>query len=322
MVLKSFRLSYGFWHRFFPNSSKLVSPQSILFEIWDIEKRVRENKWNPGITGVENVTFSNIGDKFVITGGWHTSSPNKSTLRIYDADTLNCIDEFSLMEPCSNPKFTCDDKNLIFGTREGKIYDYCLEEKTLTAIYSLEGHMINLIHHGKHNNRLYVSATKVANEQNNWAEDFILEYNIEEHRGRKINFADENSIYKLLGQPGGRLSGLSLFGENLAILTTRYYDKVASEAKTHIYNTASGKLALVKENFKVSSDPFDENSCIVWNNSGNKLAFIGVEEVYVVDIESNSETAIQFENATSVEFSNCGMGLAVGGEKAKLFKIE
>jgi hypothetical protein len=36
----------------------------------------------------------------------------------------------------------------------------------------------------------------------------------------------------------------------------------------------------------------------------------------------NDEETIVFEKATSVEFSNCGKGLAVGGRKAKIFKLK
>jgi len=327
MIEKSFRLSNGFWHKFLPNSNKLFSPQNIPIEIWGIDKRVKEHKWNPGIYGIKNIAFTNNGDKFVISGGWTTASPNKSEFKIYDIDTFNCIDEFFIMEYCTNPKFTNDDKNIIFGTREGNIYNYCLEEKSLINQYSLEHHTFKLIHHGKHNNKLYMSATKKANGINTWAEHFIFEYDILDNKGNRIDFSDTITPYEINGKAGSSLSGLALSNNNLAILTTSYgknekeSGELIGEAKSYVYNTSTGKVTLIKEAYKIKH-VFDNYSCIAWNNSGSKLAFIGLHEVYVIDNGNNSETIIPFESATSVEFSNCDTGIAVGGKKAKIFKIE
>ena len=328
MIEKSFRLSSGFRHSFFPNSNKLFSPQNIPIEIWDVAKRAKESKWNPGVYGIQNITFSNRGDKFVICGGWTNANPNKSEFKIYDTDTLDCIDEFALMgEHCTNPKFTNDDKNFIFGTWKGDVYAYCLDKKSLTVPYSMNGHTFGLIHHGKHNGILYMATTKIANEQSNWAERFILAYNVSENKGSRIDFIGEVNPYEINGKAGCDLAGLAMFNCNLAILTTYYgkaereNDELIKKAKSYVYNIATGKVALIKEDYKIEC-MFDNYSCIVWSNNGNKLAFIGLHEVYIIDIESNNETIIPFEGATSVEFSNCGMGLAVGGKKAKLFKIE
>ena len=327
MIEKTFRLSNGFWHKFLPNSNKLFSPQNIPLEIWDIDKRVKERKWNPGIYGIDNIAFSNSGDIFVVCGGWTTANPNKSEFKIYDTDTLNCIDEFYLMEYCTNPKFINDDKSIIFGTREGNIYNYCLAEKSLMIKYSLINHVFHLIHHGKHSSKLYMSVTKKASEQNNWAEHFIFEYDILENKGKRIDFSDKINPYEINGKAGYGLDGLALFNNHLAILTTSYgknekeNGELIGESKSYIYNISTGKVVLIKEGCKIKRT-FDNYSCIVWNNIGSKLAFIGLHEVYVIDIVNKSETIIPFEKATSVEFSNCDTGIAVGGEKAKIFKIE
>ena len=327
MIEKSFRLSNGFWHKFFPNSNKLFSPQNIPLEIWDIGKREKENKWNPGVLGIQNITFSNNGEKFVILGGWTTQNPNKSEFKIYDSNTLDCIDEFLLHdEHCTNPKFTNDDRSLTFGTWSGDVYNYCLDEKSLVKQHSLNGHSFKMIHHGKHKNKLYMAVTKKAREQNKSVEHFILEYDILESKGNKIDFLGEVNPYEINGKMGCNLAGVALYNDSLAILTTSTSKnadgKLTAKAKSYAFNITTGKMALIKENFEIRHGPIHYNSCIAWSNDGSKLAFIGLNEVYIIDVVKNNETVIPFEEATSVEFSNCDTGLAVGGKKAKLFKIE
>jgi len=326
MIEKSFRLSNGFWHKFFPNSNKLFSPQNIPLEIWDIDKRIKESKWNPGVYGMENIAFSNSGDKFVICGGWITSKPNKTEFRIYDANTLDCIDEFSLMEKCTNPLFTNDDNSLIFGTWEGNLYSYCLGEKTLTAQFTLKKHMFNLTHHGRCNDKIYASVTKKSDEQNNYAYDFVLEYDIANKVGTPVHFVDDANTHKMGDKsPVWQIDGLALQNNKLAVMTMTYggieNGNAFNNASVYLYDTETKKTTLIKENFKASGI-FDNYGCITWNNNGSKLTFIGLDEVYVFDVENSCETAMPFERATSVEFSNCGTGLAVGSKKAKLLKIE
>ena len=322
MIEKTFRLSNGFWHKFFPNSNKLFSPQNIPLEIWDIDKRAKESKWNPGVYGLENVVFSNNGDKFVIHGGWITSkAPKKSEFKIYETDTMNLIDEFFVAdEKCTNPVFTNDDKHLIFGTWQGNIYNYCIDDKALTNQYSLPNHSFNLIHHGKHSEQLYIIGTRKATDSNKNPQDYIFEYNVATKNGNQIDVP----VVGISGQPYTNIRGLTLHDDKLAIMTTYYggkeNERVVHEAKVYIYDTNSKEIKLVKENFKVR-DVFKYCDCITWSNGGNKLAFIGLNEVYIIDIESNYEQAIPFERPSSVAFSNCDTGIAVGGNKAKLFKM-
>ena len=321
MIEKSFRLSNAFRHTFLPNSSRLFSPQNIQIEIWDINKRAKESKFHPGIFCMRNIEISNQGNIFVIRGGCNNG---QSEFRIYETDTLNCIDEFSLMEECSNAKFTNDDKCLVFGTWSGNIYSYNIEEKKLAKQFSLENHSFNLIHNGKHNNNLYIAAVIKASEHNNYANHYILDYDIAKKTGSQICFADKINIRRSEDGKVIQVSGLALHNKKLAILISSYggkeNEKVVSTAKTYIYDTETKEITLIKENFKMR-DVFDRHSCIAWSNSGNKLAFIGLNEVYITDTESNDEKAVPFERASSVAFSNCDMGIAVGGDKAKLFKI-
>ena len=326
MINKSFRLSNGFWHKFLPNSNKLFSPQNIPIEIWDIEKRVKESKWKPDIYGIENLTFSNKGDKFIIFGGWITSRPNRSEFKIYDIDTFNCIDEFFVMERCTNPKFTDDDKNLIFGTCEGNIYYYSLERRSLTKQHSLKNHIFYSMHHGELNDQIYIDVTKPVNEHTNYAFSYVLEYDIAKKTRNPIYFTDDANAREPDDQsPIWSVCGLALRNEKLAVLMSSYGGtedgNVVHTAKAYVYDTQTKETTLIKEGFKIR-DIFDSYGCIVWNHHGNKLAFIGLHEIYIVDIENKKEMIIPFERATSIEFSNCDTGIAAGGEKAKLFKIE
>jgi hypothetical protein len=292
-------------------------------EIWDIDKRTKKKKWNPGVYNLENVIFSNNGDKFVVHGGWGTSKdPRKNVFKIYETDTLNLIDEFFVMvEKCTNPIFTNDDKNLIFGTREGNIYSYCIDNKELTKQYSHANHSFNLIHQGKHEGRLYISETRIATDVNRYWQDYIFEYDIATRNGHQVDIPNIGIIDQGYNWS---IVGLTLHKDQLGILTTRYggeeNEKVVHDAKAYIYNIGSKELKLLKENFKVK-DVFYTESCIVWNNSGSKLAFIGLKEFYIFDIENNQEQALPFERSTSVVFSNCDTGIAVGGDKAKIFKV-
>ena len=324
MIEKSFRLSNGFWHVFFPNSNKLFSPQNIPLEIWDIDKRVKECKWNPGIYGIKNIVFSSSGDKFVIKGGWVTNRA-RTECYVFETDSLNCIDEFSISVKCTNVKFTNNDKNLVFGTWYGDIYDYCLETKVLTKQFTLsEAYKFNLIHHGESNNKLYFSATKIATEHESWFY-FIFEYDVAEKTGKTMYFNDITAPFEKDGKTyNTSIQGLTLHNENLAILATVYGGEIDGDmvdnAKVYVYNIGTKETILIKENFKTPTI-FARESSIAWNNTGSKLAFIGFYEVCIIDFESGKETTIPFEKATSVAFSNCDKGLAVGGNKAKLFKI-
>ena len=324
MIEKSFRLSSGFWHVFFPNSNKLFSPQNIPLEIWDIEKKAKERKWNPGIYGIKSIVFSSSGDKFVIEGGWVTNRA-RTEYYVFETDSLNCIDEFFIPVRCTNVKFTNGDKNLIFGTWYGDIFYYCLETKELAKQFTLsEAYKFDLIHQGKSTNKLYFVTTKIAAENASWF-DFIFEYDVTEKAGKKMHFDEIIAPYERNGKTyNTSIKGLTLHNENLAILATTYGGKIDDDmvdnAKVYVYNIATKETILIKENFKTPTI-FDRGSSIVWNNSGSKLVFIGLCEVSIVDFETRSETIIPFERATSVAFSNCDTGLAVGGDKAKLFRV-
>jgi hypothetical protein len=314
MINKSFRLSNGFWHKFLPNSNRLFSPQNIPIEIWDVEKQCKEGKFNPGIYGIKSITFSNNGNYFVFHGGTDYA---KSEFKIYETNTLNCIDEFKIMEECSNSKFINEDKSLIFSTWDGNIYKYDIQEKLLEKQFSMETHMFTLINNGNFYEIIYIVTSEKTNKNNNVV-PFILEYNINEKIGKKVDFTEERNPYEINGKTNARISGLALSNNNLAILTTHYSESGLREAKSYIYDIKNKKVTLIKDKFK-TKDVFYNYGCIAWNNDGNKLAFIGINEVYIVNIENNDEETIVFEKATSVEFSNCGKGLAVGGQKAKIF---
>jgi WD40 repeat protein len=311
MINKTFRLSNGFWHKFLPNSNKLFSPQNIQIEIWDIDKQVKEGKFHPGIFCIKNIAVSNNGDKFVFRGGCKCG---ESIFKIYEVETLNCIGEFTVMEECCNPVFVNDDQALLFGTWEGNIYSYNFHEKISQKTFSLENCMFTLINNGKHNDIIYMSACIKASEKNNFADPFIMEYNIKENIGKRIDFSEEYNA---------RLHGLALNKNKLAIMSSIYAgkenDRIVHESKLYIYDVDTKIVKIIKENFRIR-DVFYDLGTVVWSKDG-KLAFIGLDEIYIMDIENNFENVIKFERATSVEFSNCGTGIAVGGSKAKLYKI-
>jgi WD40 repeat protein len=325
MINKTFRLSNGFWHIFLPNSNKLFSPQNIQIEIWDIERQIKEGKFHPGLFCIKNITISNNGDKFVFRGGCNYG---ESIFRIYQIDTLNCVDEFVLMEECCNPIFTNDDQNLIFGTWDGDIYHYNLNEKIYKKCFSMENHMFTLISSGKHNDIIYIASSEIGASRKLLGVDnsligFISEYNIKENTQRRIDFKEDRNPYEINGQTSPRINGLSLYKNNLAIMTSFYAgtenDNIVHEAKVYVYNTDTTSVKLIKENFKIK-DVFYDFGSIVWSNDG-RLAFIGLDEIYIIDMENVSEKTIKHEKATSVEFTNCGTGIAVGGTKAKLYKL-
>ncbi|MDR1315533.1 MAG: hypothetical protein LBK13_01560 [Spirochaetales bacterium] len=325
MINKTFRLGNGFWHAFLPNSNKLLSPQNIQIEIWDIERQVKESKFHPGLFCIKNITISNTGDKFVFRGG---CTYGESIFRIYQIDTMNCIDEFVIMEECCNPVFTNDDQNLIFGTWDGNIYYYNLNEKSYRKCFSMENHIFTLINSGKHKGIIYIASSETGASRKLLGADnsligFISEYNIKENTHRRMDFTEERNPYQINGQTNPRISGLSLYKNNLAIMTSFYAgtenNTIVREAKVYVYNTDTKTVRLIKENFKVK-DVFYDFGSIVWSNDG-RLAFIGLDEIYILDMENGFEKAVKHEKATAVEFTNCGTGIAAGGTKAKLYKL-
>jgi hypothetical protein len=141
-----------------------------------------------------------------------------------------------------------------------------------------------------------------------------MEYNIKENIGKRMDISEKLNA---------RAEGLALYGNKLAIMTSLYAgkenDNIVFDSKVFIYDIDTKILTLIKENFKIR-DVFHKLSIITWSKDG-KLAFIGLDEIYLMDIENSFEKAIKFDRATSVEFSNCGTGIAVGGSKATLYKI-
>jgi hypothetical protein len=321
MINKSFRLSKGFWHKFLPDSKRLLCPQNIPIEIWDIIEGKRIGKFHPKISCIRNITLSNKGDIFIFRGG---CIYGKSEFKLYDTNTLNGFDEFTISEECSNPVFSEDDKNVIFGTWDGNIYWYNLEEKNIKKCFFKENYMFSLINTGKNDNGLLYIATSGKDNPNNCKIGFIVEYDIVENTVMKLEFYDDNNPYKINGKTGAKIIGLSLYKDNLAIMTAFYKDKiddkVVHEAQVYVYNINTRKIIYIKENIQIQ-DVFYEQGVIIWSIDG-KLSFIGLKEVYIIEAKNNYlEKTIPFDMATSVEFSNCGTGMAIGGNKAKIIKI-
>jgi WD40 repeat protein len=317
MVNKSFRLSNGYWHKFLPNTNKFLSPQTVKIEIWEIENKNIIEKWHPGILGIKSVAFSNRGDKFV----FHASLEYAiSKFKIYESDTKKCINEFDIMEECTNAIFTKDDKHLIFATWDGNIYCFNIDENVLKKIFSLENNLFRHINSGEHDNLLYITSTEINAQNNNQAVGFIFEYDIFKNDGNRINFTNKRNPYEINGKINPTINGLSLNNKKLAILTSFISEenKDCRETKVYIYDTQNKKVSLVKENFK-TGDMFYDNDSITWSNNGKKLAFIGLNEIFI--IEDNKEQKIVTEEPTSVAFSNCDTCIAVGGGKAKLIKL-
>ena len=87
---------------------------------------------------------------------------------------------------------------------------------------------------------------------------------------------------------------------------------LCSETELYIFDLEKNILQLLKKNFKVR-DVYSNTQCLSWN-SEDKLSFITLDKVVIIDTLKNyEETTILADKPTSVEYSEDGKLLAIGG---------
>ncbi len=333
------RLSKGFWHKFIPNSTKLISPQNIKLEIWDLNTKKIIDKWDPEISCIRNCAFNKSGNKFILSGG---CCGNESEFKIYNTVTFELLNKFWFPEQVGNAVFNVDDDFFVFGTWEGNIYkvkindkiildetktkigtktfkDYVVSPKSKNKLLHIENSMIKFCETDMDNENIFfvVSPKSLSRTTDlNLLSDYVLVYNLKDNSTSEIKLPIEKNRYQI--------AGLKYYNRKLAIMTTVYggkeNDNVFHYANLFIYDLEEERLHIIKEDFKIR-DVFSEAQSLSWNAEG-KLAFISLNEVIITDTKNNfEETRITIDRPTSVEFSEDGKLLAVGGKKAILYKM-
>lgn len=329
---KQRNLSKGFWHKFVPNSTKLISPQNIKLEIWDLKIHKIIEKWHPKIFCIHNCAFNQSGEKFILFGG---CVGNESEFKIYDTKTFELLNEFWFPEQCCNAIFSLDDDTFIFGTWEGNIYkvnindkiimsetitkidnktfkDYKVSDENKIKLLNIENTMITLTESNTKNIFFFVVSPKSLGKtkDSHLLSDYILIYDLKTNETKEIKLPIEEKRYVI--------TGLKFHNNKLAILKTNYggeeKGKVFHNADLYIFDLQKNDLHLIKNNFQIR-DVYSKVECLAWSIE-DKLSYITLNEVVIVDtLNNNNETTIEIERPTSVEFSNNGKQLAIGAEK-------
>lgn len=327
---KPIKLSKGFWHKFIPNSDRLISPQNIKFEIWDLTIHKIIEKWHPEIFCIRNCAFNKSGTKFILSGG---CNGNESKFKIYNTNNFELINEFWLPEQSHNAVFNTEEDTFVFGTWEGNLYKVNINDKivlteTITKIdkktfkeykvsdennnklLSIENSMITLTETDFEDNVFVVVTPKSLGEITDLhlLSDYILIHNLKTKTTREIKLPVEQERY--------RITGIKCHNNKLAILKTRYggeeNNSSFNNAELYIFDLEKNILQLLKKNFKVR-DVYSNNQCLSWN-SEDKLSFITLDKVVIIDTLKNyEETTILADKPTSVEYSENGKLLAIGG---------
>ena len=95
---------------------------------------------------------------------------------------------------------------------------------------------------------------------------------------------------------------------------------VVHNADLFVFDLENKNLKTIKERFKIR-DVFANAQILSWSING-KLAFISLNEIIITDTENDyNETAVAFDRPTSVEFSEDGKSIAIGGDKAVLYSL-
>ena len=91
-------------------------------------------------------------------------------------------------------------------------------------------------------------------------------------------------------------------------------------ATLFIYDLVNENISVIEENFKTHGC-FSSAQALSW--SFDKIAFIELNQVSIFNItEKDKATTIPFDRPTSVVFSDNGDHIAIGGEKAILYKLK
>lgn len=333
------RLSKGFWHSFIPNTDKLISPQNIKLEIWDLSTHKVIDKFHPQIFGVRNCAFSPSGSKFILSGGCQAG---ECEFKIYDTNRFEMVKEFWIPEQSDYAVFTGDDE-FLFGSWDGNIFHvnindtipiyeetkivnnkkdvtYFINSDCKNRLIHIKNTLISLVEFDMDSKTVFaVASSKTENSQENSLtySNYILAYNLKTKHRKEIKLPTTDKRF--------RIKGIKYMNGKLAILTTIYggieNDNVFHLATLFLYNLSENKLSVMKENFKVR-DVFSENQSISWSVD-NKLAFISLYHVGILDMtQENQEIVIPFDRPTSVVFSENGQALAIGGDKAILYNLK
>jgi len=337
MNKKAVRLSKGFWHKFIPNSDKLISPQNIKFEIWDLNTHKIIEKWKPKMYCIRYCAFNKAGDKFILSG---SESADESKFQIYNADTFELINEFWFPEQSDNAIFCSEDDSFIFGTWEGNVYkvglndkiiltetktkidgetfkDYAVSDENNNKLLHIKNAMINLTEADTDNNTVFfVVAPIKAKENLHLLSDYILGYNLKTKTKTEIRLPLSEERY--------RIASIKYHQGKLAIMKKVYGGKengnVVHNADLFVFDLENKNLKTIKERFKIR-DVFANAQILSWSING-KLAFISLNEIIITDTENDyNETAVAFDRPTSVEFSEDGKSIAIGGDKAVLYSL-
>ena len=333
------RLSKGFWHKFIPNTSKLISPQNIKFEIWDLETHKIIEKWDPKVFCINNCAFNQSGNKFILSAG---CTADESEFAIYDTNTFELLNEFWFPEQSGNAVFNIEEDAFIFGTWDGNVYKIGINDKiilneTKTKIdnktykdYTVSPENNNKLLHVKdsmillaetdmdNQNIFFVISPKFPRKKTNlnlWS-DYILVYNLKNQSQTEIRLPIEDNIYSI--------TGMKYHNGKLAIMKSvcggKENNYIVHNADLYIFNVNNGDLQAIKEGFKIR-DVFSTAQSLSWNRD-EKLASIALSEVSIIDTKNNfEEIVIPFDKPTSVEFSEDGKLIAIGGNKAVLYKL-
>jgi hypothetical protein len=119
------------------------------------------------------------------------------------------------------------------------------------------------------------------------------------------------------------ISGLKYHNGKLAIIKSRYKsykeESECNDCSLYLYNIKEQNFEIIKEHFE--SRLVIKEQALCWNKD-SKLALILWNEVVVIDIQNKlEEQHFPFDSPYSVEFSEDGSILAIGGDKAILYKV-
>jgi hypothetical protein len=313
MILKSHRLSNAFVHYFIPESGKLLSPQNIKIELWDLTARKIEAKFHPGLFCISAIAFSKNGDFFVCRGGCYA---NNSEFGIYDTATLQRVSAFSIAEDACNPVVSADARYIYFGTSEGNLFRHEIASGKLDKVLQFDQCMISVLATDSRRERLAFVVRPIVRTGENWPDaDFILIHDLATQRTERADVPLAQSDW---------IRGVAMTNDNLSCMVDKIGMFVAGSGVTiaslYVLALPDKNVVYRKEEFMVR-DTFSTNCCMSWS-ADERLTFIGLDEVFVLDMKNGEPAmAIPFPRPSSVSFSNCGTAVAIGGDKAMLCKL-
>lgn len=306
------------------------------FEIWDLETHKIIDKWDPKVFCIRNCAFNQSGNKFILSAG---CIGNESEFTIYDTNTFELLKKFWFPEQSGNAVFNVEENTFIFGTWEGNVYkvgindkiilneiktkidkktykDYTVSPENNNKLLHVENSMILWAETDMDNqNIFFVVCPKSLGKTTdlNLFSDYILVYNLKTQTQTEIRLPVEKERY--------RITGIKYYNGKLSIIKSIYGGTEFKISDLFIFDLENKILNKIKSQFKMR-DIFSNAGPLSWN-SNNQLAVICLEEILIIDTNNiQNEISIPFDRATSVEFSNDGKSIAIGGDKAVLYKLD